>query len=86
MTPEKLYDPQEPVAITMTREQWNMVRSAAQYIADVAHGNATWWRLCCADRKMGGETAIRYEEQAAAAENVVRIIEETLCPKLPKEE
>lgn len=80
--PEKQYDPQEPLAITLTMRQWQTVQLCLECYALDQHAKRTWWETCCADGRMGAETAARYEVGAKAAEEitakiVAAIMEET---------
>lgn len=73
--PPKEWDPLEPVAVTMTREEWQSVIAWLSYGADWNHARMTWWRDCCYDRRMGAETAAKYEAEMRKAESLCKIIE-----------
>lgn len=81
MTPEKVYDPQELVAVTMTVEQWAAVQSFLQF-AENYHAAKRWEWLStnCKDKKMCEENAAGHETAAAEAESLWKIIEATLYP------
>ena len=57
----KMYDPQELVAIPLTRDQWAEVLCSLKNDADKAYGLMIWWRDSCDSQQMGAETAARYE-------------------------
>lgn len=83
--PEKEYNPQEPVAVTLTREQWQMVQSSVLHCADTYHNRAYWWATCCDDKKEGRTNAAQYKQAAERAEAILEIIQDTLNPAPPKE-
>lgn len=74
--PPKEWRPQEPVAVTLTREEWQGVVGWIQLCADWNACRMLWWRDCCNDKKMGAETAARYEASMKNAERLCKIIEE----------
>jgi hypothetical protein len=77
--PPKLWNPQELVAVTMTREQWRAVAAWLAYGEDWNTCRMIWWRDFCDDRKMGAENAAKYKAAALQAENLRQIIEETMA-------
>lgn len=76
--PPKEWDPQEAVAVTMTREQWQAAISWLSYGADWNHARMIWWRDCCDDKRFGAEQAATYEAAMRQAENLCKIIEEAV--------
>lgn len=74
----KVYDPQEVISVSMTREQWGTVRHSLTYSADSNSARATWWEEGCADKKFGAEKTARHEKSAIEAESLRKIIEEAL--------
>lgn len=73
--PEKQYDPQEPLAITLTMDQWQTVQLTLREYAGDQRAKMTWWETCCKDPKMGAETAALYELGANKAEEIHAEIE-----------
>lgn len=73
-------DPQAAVAISLTPAEWNTVRHCLQDIADSHRAMVINWRDFCNDKKVGAETAARYEIAAAELDRLAKIIEDTLCP------
>lgn len=72
----KEWNPAEPVAVTMTRQQWLGISNWIQYCIDWHRCRLVWWRDCCADKKMGAEIAAEHEAAIKACENALQIIEE----------
>ena len=72
------YDPQETVAVTMTREQWDTVRRWITYGVDQNKNSAYWWANCCSNKDMGAENAAMYERAATKMENLIKIIDASL--------
>ena len=77
--PPKMWNPQEPVAVTLTREQWESVKAWLTYGADWHACRMIWWRDCCDDRQVGVQKAKEYEAAMLQAQNLHKIIEETLA-------
>lgn len=77
-TPQKPkeWKPDELVAVTMTRQQWQDVSVWMQYCIDWHSCRMLWWRDCCADKRTGAEIAAKHEASIKAQENVLQIIEE----------
>lgn len=73
--PEKEYDPQELLTITLTMDQWQMVQLSLREYAGDFYARMVWWRDFCDDKRMGAETAARYEKTANKAEAVRAQIE-----------
>lgn len=78
MATEKQYDPQEPLAITLTMDQWQMVQLSLREYAGAANASMVWWRDFCADKRLGATTAANYEKAANEAEAVRAQIEATI--------
>lgn len=72
------WNPQELVAVTMTREQWRSVSLWFKYCIDWNHCRMVWWRDCCDDKKAGAEIAAQHDAAIKAYENVLQIIEESV--------
>lgn len=75
-----VYDPQEVIAVplTMTRDQaLAFVDYLESYEAD-NNTSAYWWRHCCDDKRMGAETAARYEQAAARLKEIRELIEKAI--------
>lgn len=72
------WDPDEPVAVTMTRDQWLSVIVVAKTGADRSACQRIWWQECCADRRMGQEKAAQYAADEQAYESMCKIIEDTI--------
>jgi len=85
MASEKTYNPQEPVAVTLTREEWQGVLHWLQYGVDYHSCKKYEWLANCADKRMAGEKAAEHEKAAAEAELLCKIIQATLHPAPPKE-
>ncbi|MGM9626962.1 MAG: hypothetical protein ACI3V4_02560 [Faecousia sp.] len=78
MNDVKIYDPQEPVSVTMTREQWDTVRRWITYGVDQNKNSAYWWANCCSNKDMGAETAASYERAVTKLEGLIKIIDTCL--------
>lgn len=81
----KKWNPQELVAIPLTMEQWRTVLHSLQNDAGSYQASMTWWATCCVDKKMGAETAAKYERSYNKVMDLHKLIEETLCPPTPAE-
>lgn len=72
----KKYNPQEPLAITLTMEQWGTVQHWLDYGACYHHAKMT---ECLGgnikDKKMAGEMAAGHERAMRQAESLAKIIE-----------
>lgn len=75
-TPPKEWNPQELVAVTMTREQWAGIVGWIQYGIDWHKCRAVWWRDCCDDKRMGAEIAAKHATSVKTGETMLQIIEE----------
>lgn len=85
MAAEKEYNPQEPVAITLTMEQWDTVLHWLTYGADYHDAKMHEWLASCQDAKTARTKAAEHQKAAAVADNLRKFIEETLRPA-PKPE
>lgn len=74
--PPKDWNPLEPVAIPLTREQWRDISLWLQYCIDWHRCRMFWWAHCCNDKKEGARIAAQHEATIKAHENVLKIIEE----------
>lgn len=83
MTPEKEHNPQEPVAVALTLEEWRTVLHWLQYGADYHNAKMHEWLAVCHDKKMGAAQAARHKKEEAQAEAVRKIIEGVLYPAPP---
>ena len=82
-----LYDPQEPVTITLTREQWHKITNSLRNDADQAHAFATQFREICDSKEFAEETAARYVRNYEALYALRAEIEKIIIePWLPKKE
>ena len=86
MEPEKLYNPQEPVAGTLTKEQWHTVRRWLEYGAGHHHCKMLETLANCQDKKMAGRIAREHELAMQNADNVRKIVEGILYPTPPQPE
>ena len=82
----KTYNPAEPVAITLTMEQWQTVQHWLQYGADYHNCKKAEALANCKDHRMAAQLVAEHETVAAQAETVWKIIEATLCPAPPQTE
>lgn len=80
------YAPQDQVAVTMTAEDWGKVLHSLEDAANSHRARATSWRCSCNDKKMGAETAARYEYGAQDLERLAKNIDSTIYPMPPKPE
>ena len=72
----KAWDPHEPVAVTLIREQWENITAWLKYCTDWNHCNMVWWRDWCNDKRMGAEKAAQYAAGIEKYETICKIIEE----------
>lgn len=79
--PAKVYDPMEPVAITLTRRQWQTVQWALEYNRDVEKASAYQWEHCCSDPILGAETAKPRKETVARLEIILQAIAAVIEPQ-----
>lgn len=84
--PQKMYQPEEQVAITLTRDQWQTVRHSLQNSLDTEKARIYWWLHCCNDKPLGAATVTRYKAHEAQLENVLQIIDAVLTPPVPAPE
>lgn len=78
MACEKAFSPQEPVTITLTREQWQTVLYWLTYGSGYSRAKMAEWIANCADKKMAAENAALHEKTAIEAEMLYKIIETEL--------
>ncbi len=78
MAPEKTFNPQEPVTIPLTWEQWQTVLYWLTYGSGYSRAKMAEWIANCADKKMGAEKAALHEKTAIEAETLHKIIETEL--------
>lgn len=86
MATEKEYNPAEPVAITLTMEQWQTVLHWLQYGADYHDAKRHEWLAVCNDKRMAAAKAAEHEKAAAKAESLCKIIEAQIYPPPPETE
>lgn len=77
---DQLHVLQEPVAVTLTREQWHTVTGWLKYGADYHHAKMTETLANCQDQKTAGRIARGHELSMQQAESVRKIIEGVLHP------
>lgn len=82
----KQYNPAEPLAITLTMEQWQTVRHWLQYGADYHMCKKAEVLANCKDHHMAAQLVAGHETAAAQAETVCKIIEATIYPAPPQTE
>lgn len=85
--PPNIYDPQEPVTITLTRDQWHKITNSLKNDADRAHAFATQFMANCVCREFAEETIERYVRNYEALDALRAEIEKiTMEPWMPKKE
>lgn len=77
---QTVYDPQEPVAGTLTREQWHTVHGWLQYGAGYHHDKMLETLTNCQDQRTAGRIAREHELAMQHAESVRKIVEGILYP------
>ena len=83
----RIYDPQEPVTITLTRDQWNRVTNSLKNEADQSHAFATQFMANCVSRELAEETVARYVRNYEALDALRAEIEKiTMEPWIQKKE
>lgn len=85
MAAEKVYDPAEPVTITMPRKDWETVQHWLQYGADYHHCKKAETLANIKDGAMAAQMMAGHEAGAERAESVWKIIEAVLIPTAPPE-
>ena len=70
------WNPDELVAVTMTRKQWREIENWIQYGIDWHKCRVVWWRDFCDDKRMGAEIAAKHAEAVKSGESMLQIIEE----------
>lgn len=86
MAAEKPYNPQEPVAVTLTPEEWTTVQHWLQYGADYHNAKKWEWLANCQDKRMAAKMVAEHETAEAKARHLHKIIEDTLHPATPPAE
>lgn len=86
MTPEKAYDPAEPVAVALTMELWQTVQSWLQYGADYHMAKRAEVLANCKDHRLAAQLVAEHETAGAKAAHARKIIEDTLHPAPPETE
>ena len=86
MQQPKLYDPAEPVTVTLTREEWRDVLHWAEYGADHHKAKRVEVLANIRDPAMRAERAAEHERAAERAENLIKAIEAALYPAPPPKE
>ena len=74
----KPYDPEEPVSVTMSRQQWATVRHWLTYGVDYNKGQAIMWENLSFDKKKSTENAAKFINQSILVERLCKIIDESL--------
>ena len=69
------WNPDELVAVTMTRKQWRTIENWIQYSIDWHKCRAIWWRDGCADKRMGAEIAAKHAATVKTGETMLQIID-----------
>lgn len=84
--PIKLYDPQEPVTITLTREQWNKVTNSLKNDADAFYARSLWCGQGYVDQGCGQEIADKYKKESQILDELRNSIEKILVEPWMKKE
>ena len=84
--PIKLYDPQEPVTITLTRDQWNKVTNSLKNDADAFYARSLWCWQGYVDPKCGQEIADQYKKESQILDELRSSIEKILVEPWTKKE
>lgn len=86
MEPEKKYDPQEQITVTMSRKEWEAVAHWLQfgedYNAGKMHEYLTNSWMCPAEY---GARAMEHRRQSEYAESLRKIVEAVLYPQPAQE-
>lgn len=77
---EQLHVMQEPVAGTLTREQWHTVMECLKFSADYHHAKMTETLANCENQKTAGRIAREHQLTMEHAENLRKIVEGILYP------
>ena len=85
MEPEKEYDPQEQITVTMAREQWHNVLHWLKEGADYHNAKMHQWLCDCNDKRMAQKIAGQHRQQTERAESLYKIVEAALYPQPPTE-
>ena len=86
MAAEKQYNPQEPVQITLTVADWETVLHWLTYGGDYHRAKMQEWLHNCVDVQTARTKAAEHQKEATVADNLRKIIEETLRPTPKPEE
>lgn len=73
--PEKEYNPEEPVTITLPARLWVDMLPFLHYITDWNRARQYWWTHSCKDGKLGAANAKDFEQAADKAEKLCKVIE-----------
>lgn len=82
----KLYDPQEPVTITLTRDQWNKVANSLKNDADAFYARSLCVAQAYDDPKWGQEIADRTRKESEMLDELRSSIEKILVEPWVKKE
>lgn len=85
MSQEKLYNPAEPITITLTMEQWQTVRHWLKSGTDYHRAKKYEFLAYCKDKPTAAQLAAQHEKAAAEAEALRKIIEAIIEPAPPAE-
>lgn len=80
---EKERTQQEPVAITMTPEEWATVLHWLEYGGGYHNAKQWEWRVNCQDKHLAARMVAEHETTEAEAKRVYKIIEDVLHPAPP---
>lgn len=75
------YNPQEQIAVTMAREQWDDVLRWLKHGADYHHAKMHEWLCVCDDKRMAQQIAGQHRQQMERAEMLYKIVEAVLWPQ-----
>lgn len=81
----KVYDPQEPVAVTLTREEWGTVLHCIQASADFHRCKKAETLANMKGSQMSAHMMTEHERAAAERERLYNAIEGVLIPAPPPE-
>lgn len=86
MAAEKIYNPAEPVTITLPLEQWQTVLHWLQYGAEYHNAKIHECLANCKDGRLAAKWAAVHEKAEANAKTVYKIIEAAVYPAPPQTE
>lgn len=81
----KVYNPAEPVAITLPLEQWQIVLHWLQYGADYHDAKMHEWLAVCHNKEMGASKAAQHEKESKEAATLHKIIEAAIMEESTNE-